>query len=165
MYRRLVQLTVITVALLLGVNVARADFKSFILGNEHSANSAADGMLDHVSKSCLSCHDGARAKYVGIETRDTISGAGLGRRNHPVGLHYDSAVARDPGGLNPRAKLHPAIQLVDGRISCISCHEQKTEPVRVASTEPLRPADLCAATKQKTIGPGDRQLCLACHIK
>jgi len=163
--RNLLPLAVIAVALTLCVDAARADFKSFILGDAPSAHSAEDGMLDRVSRSCLGCHDGARAKYVGIETRDTVAGAGFGRRNHPVGIHYDAAVARDPGGLNPRATLHPAIQLVDGRLSCVSCHEQKTEPVRVASTEAIQPADLCTSTKNKVLGPGDRQLCLACHVK
>jgi len=135
--RNLLPLAVIAVALTLCVDAARADFKSFILGDAPSAHSAEDGMLDRVSRSC----------------------------NHPVGIHYDAAVARDPGGLNPRATLHPAIQLVDGRLSCVSCHEQKTEPVRVASTEAIQPADLCTSTKNKVLGPGDRQLCLACHVK
>jgi len=163
-YRKLIHLAFIVSMTALQVSAANADFRNFILGEENKV-STDTGMLDPVSTSCLGCHDGARAKYVGIETQDTIAGSGFGRRNHPVGLLYDTAVARDPGGLNPRATLHPAIKLVDGRLSCVSCHQQKTEPVRVAANAPLAGADLCTATKELILGPGDRRLCLACHVK
>jgi len=141
-------------------------FKSFILGSEaRAAAHPQNNGLDPISKACLSCHDGAQAKSVNITNADVSPGRRFDRRNHPVGIDYVQAVSNNPHGLKTSASLHPAIQLVDGKISCVSCHRPKpsAQTTPTATTTQLA-SQTCTASKDYTLGPSDKALCLACHI-
>jgi hypothetical protein len=81
------------------------------------------------SSRCLSCHDGAAAP-------------GLGE-THPVDVDYARASLRDPSRYAPAAALPAAVTLVNGAVSCVSCHDAAS-PHRGHAVDPAR-------------------LCLACH--
>lgn len=81
------------------------------------------------SARCLACHDGT-------------TGAAMGP-SHPVEVSYARASARDPRRYVPAAALPREITLVNGNVSCVSCHDG-------ASLHPAR-----------TVDPST--LCLACH--
>jgi len=142
-------------------------FKNFILGSEAKAALHTPGnTLDPISKACLSCHDGAQAKSISLNDADTSPGRRFDRRNHPVGIDYDRAAIKDPHGLKSQASLHPAIQLVDGRVSCVSCHRPKSSAQTTSASGPAQVASqTCTSSKDYTLGPNDKALCLACHIK
>ena len=132
---------------------------------------AADGAtawrLDDGTVSCMSCHDGSVASHVTAKSAGSpIQIAGFQTTNHPVGMRYSKHAARDPGGYRSPAVLDDRIVLVDGVVSCVSCH---------ALREPGEP-DLsggsdwsdkygCTASGKLTLGRKTSDLCLTCHIK
>jgi hypothetical protein len=81
------------------------------------------------SSRCLACHDGAAAP-------------GLGE-THPVDVDYARASLRDPARFAPAAALPAEVTLVNGTVSCVSCHDAAS-PHRGRAVDPAR-------------------LCLACH--
>lgn len=77
--------------------------------------------LDAYSLECLECHlktDSAPVVNLGEQgiVRHTS-----GSVNHPIGKDYKKAEAY--GGYHPASSLPQQIQLPDGKVSCISCHE------------------------------------------
>lgn len=78
---------------------------------------------------CLACHDGSAGRavmYLGKATRDA-------RLDHPVDVPYGEASAR-ARNLAPLAQLPSDVVLVDGKISCTTCHDgASTRPGRVAA--------------------------------
>jgi hypothetical protein len=81
------------------------------------------------SASCLACHDGAAGRELGP--------------SHPVEVDYGSAAAREPDRYVPAALLRADVPLVDGKVSCTSCH------------------DGASPHAKRAVDPG--RLCLACH--
>jgi hypothetical protein len=81
------------------------------------------------SSRCLACHDGTSGQCLGL--------------SHPVEVDYARAAMRDPGRYVPASALPADVPLVNGRVSCVSCHDG-------ASTHPAH-----------TVEPA--RLCLACH--
>lgn len=82
--------------------------------------------LDPYSVQCMECH-GERGD-VAVETSidsETILIVRHGSKNHPVGVSYAQAEAY--GGYKPAFKLSKKIQLPNGMVSCISCHEGFTK--------------------------------------
>ena len=79
---------------------------------------------------CEGCHDGVMAAD----------------RRHSVGTDYRLAQLRSRGKLRDVAQLDPAIQLEDGRVSCLSCHSQNSQ----------------LKAKLATSNAGSR-LCFSCH--
>ncbi len=106
--------------------------------------------IDPVSSECLTCHDGSVAKLsvigVGIWTH---SGDFIGYDSglHPIGVDYEEARRRS-GGLRPSSTLDSRIRLVQGKVSCVSCHNPYSEKEQLLVME----------------NRGSR-LCLECHIK
>ncbi len=139
-------------------------FRNFVLGSEAAARTAgASHGLDQTAAECMGCHQGH------IQVRE--AGAPMRFRgsqtiNHPVGISYEDAVRKDPQGYRAGTSLNSNIQLVDGRTTCVSCHQKKS-----ASTTPLiearldTPASRCTASGAYTVGTHDQELCLGCHIK
>ncbi len=98
---------------------------------------------DGGSHECLSCHNGSRARPVSSCLRGNCPLEGP----HPVEKPYP------PAGLEteflPTFELERArIKLVNGRISCISCHN-------LSNPQPMHPA----------VDPATTNLCLLCHLK
>ena len=81
---------------------------------------------------CEGCHDGV----IAIEAE----------RRHSIEMDYRLAQLRSRGKLKDISQLGAAIQLEDGRVSCLSCHSQ---------TSPLN-------AKLVTSNVGS-QLCFSCH--
>jgi predicted CXXCH cytochrome family protein len=82
------------------------------------------------STTCLSCHDGSVASFVDhggagfSQAPRRAATRGFLDRSHPVSIDYPSDGHRGPLGAAyiPVHQLDERIQLVDGRIECISCH-------------------------------------------
>ena len=62
---------------------------------------------------CEGCHDGVIASAAG--------------RRHSVEIDYRLAQLRSGGKLRDISQLGPAIQLEDGRVSCLSCHSHTSQ--------------------------------------
>lgn len=143
-------------------------FRNFVLGNEVQAKSGASG-LDTSARACLQCHDGSRATHVTARSAGgPLEIRGSQTLNHPIGMVYDQTVMKDPQGYKSRAALHPNIRLVEGQVSCISCHQTRTDRTVAAAGDvhlELTNTSTCTATKQLAVGRGDRDLCMACHNK
>ncbi len=146
-------------------------FQTFVLGAQAQARPLETRamQLDAIAQGCLQCHDGSRASHVSARNAGShMPMSGSRTLNHPVGMAYDLSLSKDPHGYRPRAALHPAIRLVDGQVTCISCHQIKSS----AAPAPDLQAHLdqgqdptCTATGKLTVGQRDKELCLACHIK
>jgi hypothetical protein len=61
------------------------------------------------STRCLACHDGTAAAALGP--------------SHPVEVDYARAAMRDPRRYVPASALPREITLVNGNVSCASCHD------------------------------------------
>ena len=101
-----------------------------------------DLRLDPASKECVSCHEAER--FIKSER------AGPVHTPHIIGLDYRSASGRDPT-LTRAALLDTALRLIDGKVSCITCHVEYLES---AHTGPMLTVD--------NSGSG---LCRKCHKK
>jgi len=144
-------------------------FRDFIVGNEAQAKSGAS-RPDTSARACLQCHDGSRATHVTARSAGgPLEVRGSQTLNHPIGMVYDQTVMKDPQGYKSRAALHPNIRLVEGQVSCISCHQTRTDLTVAAAGDvqlELTNTSTCTATKElATGGRRDRDLCLACHNK
>lgn len=144
-------------------------FRDFILGDEAQAKSALPG-LDASARACLQCHDGSHAPPVaGRAAGSPLQIRGSQTLNHSIGMVYDQSVMRDPQGYKSRAALHPNIRFVDGQVSCVSCHQTRTDLTLAAAGDAnpqLTNASTCTATRElATGGRRDRDLCMACHNK
>lgn len=146
-------------------------FQAFVLGAEAQARplEARDLKLDAIAQGCLQCHDGSRASHVTARGAGApMQSRGFQTMNHPVGMTYDRSVSKDPNGFRPRSALHPNVRLVEGQVSCVSCHQIKSSAATAATMEAhldISQASSCTATKELTMGRHDKDLCLACHIK
>ena len=98
------------------------------------------------SHGCLACHDGAIAKNAFPAGSEASRLAPKG--NHPVLVAYDRAHRQNPMAFVAPAALDPKIQLVDGKIQCITCHA-------VSANQEWTTVSLL----------GTRDLCLGCHRK
>ena len=143
-------------------------FRDFIVGSEAQARPAPENLLDKVAGECLACHNGSNARHVNARAAGTVAPShGFRTGDHPVGMVYEESARKDPQGYRPATALHPNIRLVDGRVTCLSCHKVKNETLASretrSSAQPAKPS--CTATKEITMGPRDKELCLACHTK
>ena len=109
-------------------------FKKMIDGGESLISSGHLGIpptntwksLDPYSVQCMECH--AERGDVDVDSyvdSDKILIVRHANSNHPIGRSY--AEAETHGGYKPASKLSKKIQLPNGVISCISCHEGFTK--------------------------------------
>lgn len=112
----------------------------------HSAGklteTAGGGLLDKFSTECLSCHDGTISRFPEVEVRQGVWQHGIGM-SHPVGVGYP----RSEDFTDPES-LPSGIQLFDGRIGCLSCHEIYGKEKHML-----------------TMNNKGSRLCMACHKK
>lgn len=119
------------------------------VSNIRPRSTPTGGSFDGRTRQCLTCHDGLSAPE---SLNDTPWNRGRGpigdqQRNHPIGVSY---TGRTPTGssvaLRAASLLPGHVQLPDGKVSCVSCH------------------DLYAKGKHLLTVPAERsQLCLTCH--
>ena len=108
---------------------------------------------DRMTENCLYCHDGSITSKVST---------------HPVGIYYADYVRQNPGDFRSvDFGNRGGIPLVNGKVSCISCHRLKRDTMQPAANDSIVVAeqDVCPASKQLNSGVGGRSLCVACHIK
>ena len=150
-------------------------FRNWLLGSEVQASTLEDyhPELDRIAQGCVQCHDGARARHITVKEADAplqFSSSGV-QVNHPVGMNYDYYSTSRAGNYRPRASLDSNIILVDGEVTCVSCHRLKeTEEsddfieARWDENRSVRAGiESCSASKELTMGPRKTDLCLACH--
>jgi len=119
------------------------------VSDERPRSTPTSGSLDGRTRQCLTCHDGLSARE---SLNDTPWNRGRGpladqQRNHPVGVSYAQRTpAQSSVALRAASLLPGHVQLPDGKVSCVSCH------------------DLYAGRKHLLTVPieGSR-LCLTCH--
>ncbi len=82
--------------------------------------------LDTFSINCMTCHEDQSNDNlnVAISTNAVVRHAS-GKSNHPVGVSYQKAF--EYGGFRDASLLNQNIQLPDGKVSCVSCHEGYSE--------------------------------------
>lgn len=145
-------------------------FREWLLGSEAQASTreTMDVQLDAATEACMACHNGTAASHISVKNAGApLQVAGTMNVNHPVGMDYNEYAYRKPGGYQPSEALDPNIRLVDGKVGCVSCHQLKEaapQQLAMAQSAPERNSN-CTASNQLTVGPGESDLCLACHIK
>jgi len=150
-------------------------FTSWLLGSEAQASTLTDYQpeLDRIAQSCVQCHNGARARHITVKDTDAplrFSSSGM-QVDHPVGVNYDDFAATKAGKYTPRFSLDSNIILVDGKVTCVSCHRlrepEKSDNFFEARWDGNRSARAdtmsCSSSAELTVGPRQTDLCLACH--
>jgi len=156
-------------------------FLNWLVGSEVRA-ATQDGeqpALDRVAQGCVQCHNGARATHITLKQADTpmqFSSIGM-QVNHPVSMNYDDYATARSRNYTPRFALDPNIVLVDGAVTCVSCHRLKDTEELFGFQESAKftqanwddnqsiqtDTESCSASSELTVGPRQTDLCLACH--
>lgn len=95
-----------------------------LLGDGHRLQAAIlTDSLDQYSLECLVCHAGSgEPGQLGIES-DVSAHVYV---NHPIGVIYASF--EQSGSFRAQSLLMKRILLPSGKVSCISCHDDKSKP-------------------------------------
>lgn len=132
------------------------------------SNVNPDGVLDTLTRSCLDCHDGAQARFIAARQAGTPTRYdGHRSLDHPIGMRYRDYPARDPVSYRYLLNLDPSIRLVEGKVTCVSCHRLKQEFAQetyqvLANLGSDR--RLCVASKDLAHDARTDGLCLGCHL-
>ena len=123
---------------------------------------------DRESAKCLSCHDGLTASDIPIgqqSTRTVQTGSSGG--SHPIGISYSRAYSGNHDEYVAEASLDPTICLVDGMLSCVTCHERRpvTDKDTIAVVGNVHISNSCTASKKLVIDNTGSRLCFGCHLK
>jgi cytochrome c peroxidase len=134
-----------------------------------AAAPVAGGELDALSGTCLTCHDGSLARFIAARPAGTPTPYdGHRSLDHPVGMLYRDYPARDPGSYRYPLSLDPSVQLIDGKVACVSCHRLRPEYAYNMDDVPTdidnggQPA--CMASPELAHDAQAGGLCLACHV-
>lgn len=155
--------SVVTTALFLlvcmGYAATEIEFDALYKGSSVSS--------DRETLNCLQCHDGVMADDVEILLSGGEPGmGGLHLGKHPVGMKYTDYVIAAPLDYRPLESLSASILLVDGRVSCVSCHRIKQAGETLVSSQLSAAADnLCIFSSEIKTEVGMTGLCQSCHIK
>ncbi len=156
-------------------SVSAGNFKEWLLGS--GAKAPEPVQLDVSSAQCMKCHNSKDSGHITVKHADSpmqFTASGL-QTNHPVGMHYGNYALNQPASFRSRATLNPKIMLAGGRVTCISCHEQKEKDVSTANAArtygnvlaasggSLSGLDMCTSKKTLTVGPKTSDLCMSCH--
>jgi len=146
-------------------------FKNFVLGPDAEASyfsqkgGFGESGLDKVSRKCLNCHDGTKATNIAVKNADApYQISGYRTENHPVGMSYNYYANRKPGEYKPRQFLNRDIRLVDGKVTCISCHkliQDLPQGIRITRLSRDRRKG-CTASGELAMA---KNLCMECHNK
>ena len=145
-----------------------AKFRKFVLGTEINTYvaDAAKPEFDAATKRCLNCHDGDKAiPIVAKDANAPMQFRGRQTINHPVGMRYGDYAQKVKARLRPQGSLDEKIKLVNGRVSCISCHmlREATADGEVQTYARSIELDRCTAGSDLTMGSRETDLCLGCH--
>ena len=142
-------------------------FKDFILGSDVQA-STRDALLVNSTRSerCMQCHDGSSAKAIVLKDADApLHISGYRNVNHPVGLNYSQYASNSPVSYVRPENLDARIQLENGDVTCVSCHESRETNEFQAQSFAFadEQEQVCDATGSLTVGPRKTDLCMSCH--
>ena len=124
--------------------------------------------LDRISVQCLSCHDGVIASSVNAkQPRTLMQFRGPSSLDHPVGMSYAQVAQRKRGAYIPASALDTSVTLVNGKVSCVSCHTlEGTVGHPDISKQTQRQIEIgCVSVKTLTDKQNRQELCLSCHVK
>lgn len=127
-------------------------FAILVFVSDAQAMSRKTVRLDSATKACMMCHK-----------MDTGKHFGPSHTAHLVGMDYVSVAELDPT-LVTAGRLDPRIKLVDGRISCITCHREYDAESHRVSDEDRNNADAPMYPFLRVDNRGSG-LCLKCHKK
>lgn len=124
---------------------------------------------------CLACHDGLVATRITTKRADTpmLFSRGSKQVVHPTGMNYDEYARARAAEFRPRAMLDWDIVLIDGVVTCVSCHRlvpevTMAELVDAGATQQVSAGietGTCLASGDLAAGPRITDLCLSCHVK
>ena len=143
-------------------------FKVFVLGSDANVNNT-DNLLANSTRSqkCMQCHDGSSAKAIVLKNADSPSQMNGHRNvNHPVGLNYSHYANEMPASYVSLENLDARIQLENGNVTCVSCHESRDNDerqVQQSFTFAGIQDQACESTGKLTVESGRIGLCMSCH--
>ena len=138
----------------------------FAMGGSHSDSEGRAGFergrssagLDSATLGCLGCHDGVIARDMGYKVgRYSVEASG----SHPVGVSYAASALNNPREFTPSVQVDERVSLVEGMVSCISCHQPKAENPGAEGNQGLGLS--CKATVKLTVNNTGSALCRSCH--
>ena len=159
-------------------NLADADnspgsFKNFVFDSPTEATTMAVGQSapNDQAAACMQCHDGTAAKAVTLENSEMPSHfSGDRGDNHPVGVDYARYAGQNPGNYVALTALDRRIQLENGEVTCVSCHQIKSSATTTVNSTDYSPQTAatttsgCMSSKSLTTGADQSRLCMSCHI-
>ena len=151
-------------------------FQNWVFGSDPAQTRFVSAEGIEVERRCLGCHDGLIATR--ITTKDADSPMRFSSRGkqvvHPTGMNYDEYAGARATSFRSRQTLDSGIVLIDGSVTCVSCHRLAAgvTTAELAGTDAFNdyaPGDAalggCLASAELTVGPRISDLCLACHVK
>ncbi len=121
-----------------------------------STTEASPGQPTGSAILCLSCHDGTialgnvlnRVTPIGFGTVSVLSGRASDltqdlSNDHPISFQYDATLAATDGELVDPASLSGQVQLENGQLQCISCHDPHNNVYGDFLTAPTNFSQLC----------------------
>lgn len=145
-------------------------FKSFVLGSKATTTTTNFTTVQFPVKSqaeaCMQCHNGTHGQKIHMKHADSPvrqDGYPL-RANHPVGMEYRRYAEKNFQSFIAPDELNQLIVLEDGNVTCISCHQTKTDPVAVSGEKSIQiDSQYCNVGTGYTTGTSQTQLCMSCH--
>ncbi len=143
-------------------------FRNYILGTKAVALDKAPAEvfeIDRITRDCMACHDGVSASHVPVKSPGTPTQfVGIQTVNHTIGTDYAKRAAVDLR-YAPLSSLPDGMRLVNGRVTCVTCHQLKSDAPQSIDFEAwdTDKQNACTASSKLTAGPKVADLCLTCH--
>ncbi|MDH5631354.1 MAG: hypothetical protein OEZ10_00020 [Gammaproteobacteria bacterium] len=154
-----------------------AKIKSWLLAPQVRTAPGTEQLVrtDSSTAQCMQCHNGSHGMQIDIKGAEApMQFNRIGKQvNHPVGMDYETYASRKPGSYVHPAMLNPRVRLVEGQVSCVSCHQERKTQLAMAGGQIQSDAmnqfmdqpepDQCRSSRWLTTGPNKNDLCAACH--
>ena len=124
----------------------------FFAATDAYSMSKRGARFDKATRQCIKCHNPEKER-----------GYGPTHTSHIVGMDYVGAAELDPT-LTPLIALDAALKLVDGKISCITCHTEYVKETHLLSDKEIDRAKGVKDPMLRVDNAGSL-LCLKCHTK
>lgn len=107
-------------------NLATGGLRILLSAHESASAELLRHELDPASMECLRCHSALQGKYeVFVDPSLVARHANDVPYDHPIGRPYRSSLGL---GLRPNKQQTSGAQMVQGRLSCLSCHRKDGQP-------------------------------------
>ena len=142
-------------------------FKNFVLGPEANAGTLPAVQLPATSQAsnCMQCHNGNAGPRINMKHAGTpMQFRGHLSIDHPVGMDYSQYAFKSPDTYVVPARMDKRILFENGKVTCVSCHQIKNEPVAQADVIHTQTASQrCNVGTGYTTGSNQTRLCMGCH--